>query len=112
MVEWVCKCWFVSAVVVNNEHALLTLRLRTVTPVVTLTSVFLYRTPRRYFASSGGSSGFLSLRLRKVRAHITLEVKVGKLIGFAKLKKLAELRVGEDATSILRILKIMCTDIP
>ena len=60
---------------------------------------------------SGGGCGFLCLRLWEVWAHITLEIKIGKLIGFAKLEKLAELRVCENATTIFRILKIMGTNI-
>ena len=49
--------------------------------------------------------------LGEVRAHVTLEIKVGKLVVLGKLKKLAELGIGKDAAPVLRVLKLVCTNV-
>jgi len=49
--------------------------------------------------------------LGEVRAHVTLKIKVGKLVVLGKLEKLAELGISKDATPILRVLKLVGTDV-
>jgi hypothetical protein len=46
-----------------------------------------------------------------MRAHVTLKVEVGKLIVLIELKELAELGIGEDAASVLGVLKLVGTNI-
>jgi hypothetical protein len=50
-------------------------------------------------------------RLSKVRAHKTLEVKVGELIISLKLKELGEAAVRIDLAAILLVLKIVLADV-
>ena len=46
-----------------------------------------------------------------MRAHVALEVEVGKLIGLLKLEKLGELGIRVDLATVLLILKIVGADV-
>ena len=46
-----------------------------------------------------------------MRAHVTLEIKIGQLVALLQLEELAKLGVRENAATILRVLQVMGTNI-
>ena len=49
--------------------------------------------------------------LREVRLQVSLKVEVGKLVILGKLQKLGKLGISVDVSSVLRVLKLVLSDV-
>lgn len=57
------------------------------------------------------ASSSFARSLSKVMTHVALEVEIGELIRVLKLKELLKLAVGENATAIGGVLKLVLADV-
>jgi len=59
----------------------------------------------------GGGLSLRACALRKMWAHVALEIEVSKLILLVELKKLTELGISANNAPVLRVLKLVLTNV-